>query len=689
MIAPQQRSFRTALLILVIGSLLVTVAVIGSIGFSNSLRSLKELQAIQYDLTAQLMRQEARRLLYPPTQMVAGLVAKARQGSLPVETPERLAADLGGLLRYQPDLAWLSYSDAATGQFTGAWRNSEGEIILNLSHPDVEGGRPREWLLLPGGTFESYSRTLPDGYDPRTKPWFVAAAASRTPVWSDIYLFEEGEPGITYSQAVRRPITDELMGVVTADFTLDGISRFLDSLGRENKRLLLFATPAGAVIGKSSNLPGADGVDAQMSALLAALPEPLDQIAVGQPLHFSYRNDGMKLIAIAARDEDVPGFPVITMVAADENQFLGSVIRNARMTVITGFGALLTATLVAFFLAARMARPLAAISADLARVAQFDLARQPPAQSLVREITVVGESVERMKAGLRSFSKYVPTTLVRRLLAHGQEAELGGSERELTIFFADLAGFTSISEQLTPAETVETMREYFELATVAVETHEGTLDKFLGDGVLAFFNAPLNVPDHAIKACEAALMIRDKLVAAEPTRQAAGQPLLRVRIGMATGEVLVGNIGTNDRFAYTVVGDTANLAARLESLNKQYGTRLIAAGSTVQAVGSRFVWRQIDRVAVVGRSGGTDVYELLARQGEVRPEMERLKATYETALAAYYSGDFSAALAGFESALALAPEDKASRVLLSRVQALLKEPPAPGTWDGIFIAAEK
>jgi len=583
-------------------------------------------------------------------------------------------------------VSWLSFGEAETGRFVGAWRDPEGRIIVNQSDPEIDSGRPWEFVLEQNGRRTMIDRGLAEGYNARTRDWFKRAVQSDSAVWSDVYLFSEGVPGITMSAAAREVATDRVIGVFTVDFTLSAVQEFLKTLVPKPPRILVLLSTDGSILGRSSTL--ADGnLGSDVAATIAELPVRPDALGPDESRGFEYELNGRKMIAVLQRMDPVPGFSCVAIIAADEREVFGAVLSNARTTAILGMVALVAASIISFFLAGRMARPLAMISEDLAKVAQFNLQKTEPVHSIVREITVVGESVDRMKAGLRSFGKYVPTTLVRRLLAQGLDAELGGTERELTILFADLAGFTKLSESLSPSQTVEEMREYFQLATEAVEHNQGTLDKFLGDGILAFFNAPLDLPDHAVLGCRAALEIRDRLAAAEPAREKAGRPLLRVRIGIATGEVLVGNIGTEERFAYTVVGDTANLAARLESLNKQYGTVIIVTEEVRNSTGATYEWRRIDRVAVLGRTQGTTVFELICASGDLTEEQARLRVTYEAALERYFAGAFAKAETGFAEASRVAPEDVPSRVLRDRCRVLMKA--APENWDGIFVAEKK
>ena len=274
-------------------------------------------------------------------------------------------------------------------------------------------------------------------------------------------------------------------------------------------------------------------------------------------------------------------------------------------------------------MAVRIARPLRTIADDLLQVAQFRLAPHPSPQSFVREVAVVADAVDRMKASLRSFGRYVPADLVREMLAQGQEARLGGETRCLTIHFSDIESFTTLSEHLTPTDLVRHLAEYLDCMSETIRDQQGTIDKFIGDGIMAFWNAPNAVPDHAAQACRAALRAQERLAALRPRWEAAGQPVFKARIGLHTGEVIVGNFGTEERFAYTAMGDPVNLASRLEGQNKAYGTYICASQAVRDAAGPDFEWRRLDRVAVVGRSEGTDMYELLGERGTVAAEILR------------------------------------------------------------------
>jgi adenylate cyclase len=208
----------------------------------------------------------------------------------------------------------------------------------------------------------------------------------------------------------------------------------------------------------------------------------------------------------------------------------------------------------------------------------------------------------------------------------------------------------------------------------------------MGDGIMAFFNAPAELPGHERQACLAALEAQQQL--GEMARNTPpGQPILRARIGLGVGEVLVGNIGTPERFAYTVLGDEVNLASRLEALNKLYGTRIMASQALMEKTGDEFEWRRLDRVAVKGRQAGTIICELIGRKGEIPTAMLDARADYESALDAYFAGDFEQAAGLFDQASQLRPDDLAATMMSVRCRTLAAAPPAK--WNGIHIMHEK
>jgi adenylate cyclase len=680
-------SLRVAILALLVGLLLSTVAGIGGVAVLSTRQAIGELEAKHFELVSTAATGEVKNLLEPAHSLLAEFRTQADRGLLPVDDPDRLAELLVERLRYRENLAWLSYSDDATGRFVGAWRRPDGAIVLNRSSPDVDGGRPFEEVVDADGTRSPIRRDVKPGYDPRQRPWYRAAAATDGVVWTEPFEFNEGKMGITAALALREVGTPRVRGVFTADFFLEDVSRFLADLVGGHHRHAFVLARNGDVIASSSTAEG-DGSDRILPAALRAMPGSLATLEVGSPLSFTFGHVGVRYAAVFQVFRVAGGLEWVSGVVAREDAFLAVVYDNAWFAGTVGLLLLALAVALGSVLAYRFSAPLGTIASDLERVGRFEISHQPAPTSFVKEIGVVSDAVERMKTGLSSFGHYVPAKLVRELVSSGNEARLGGQIRTLTIHFSDIDGFTSISEQMEPSPLVRHLAEYLQEMTTVLEEEEGTVGKFLGDGILAFFNAPNDVRDHATRACRAALREEERLRGLQARWEAEGRPILRARIGLHTGEALVGNIGTPDRFEYTVAGDAVNLASRLEGLNKVYGTRILASQALREAAGPGFEWRSLDRVAVAGRAGGTLVSELLGERGHVAPESLRARDLYERALGAYVQRRFAEAAAGFRAAADALPGNRAAETMLRRTELLQREPPPP-SWDGTHLQTSK
>lgn len=283
-----------------------------------------------------------------------------------------------------------------------------------------------------------------------------------------------------------------------------------------------------------------------------------------------------------------------------------------------------------------------------------------------------------------AFKLYLPGALIDDMIASGQSPSLGGEERDLTILFSDIAGFTKMSEGMEPEALVLVLNRYFTVMTDIVEAHGGFVDKYIGDAVLAVFGAPYAIENHARAAVDAALaMVR--AMEDDPTLLATGSGRGTARIGLATGPVLIGNIGSPRRFNYTVMGDTVNLASRLEGANKYYGTPMMVSGETVTHHGDPAAFRALDTVRVVGRNEPVAVFEPLSDARRADPEDSARRAAYAAALADWRAGRFAAAAAGFT---VLAAIDSAAAAMLRKAETRAGTPPGAG-WTGVTALTEK
>ena len=305
---------------------------------------------------------------------------------------------------------------------------------------------------------------------------------------------------------------------------------------------------------------------------------------------------------------------------------------------------------------------------------------------------MVGEL--KTKAAMKdTFSSYLDPRVVDRLLGERRAELEAGEKREMTVFFSDLQGFSSISETLTPTALVKLINRYLSLAAEPIQHHRGVIDKYIGDAIMAYWGPPFTLDEPALSAVQAALAQRaqiDQLELELPELMGLrrGAPKIAVRIGLASGDVVVGSIGSTASRNFTIMGDTVNIAARLEGANKAYGTTILADEATVRQVAQRIETREIDLLAAVGKSEAVRVYELLGEIGVVAEPLLELRERFEAGLADYRARDWGGAERAFADCLEIVPGDGPARVFAERVRAFRAAPPA-ADWDGVWQSVAK
>jgi class 3 adenylate cyclase len=370
------------------------------------------------------------------------------------------------------------------------------------------------------------------------------------------------------------------------------------------------------------------------------------------------------------------------------------------LTIAATTSTVLLGMTVAALITNRLSRPVRSLATAMRDVQQGNLNIQLPVGStdevgrltdafnfFVKEL----RSKERMK---QTFGKYIDPRILEHVLAQPGAEAVASGRRDMTVLFADLVGFTGLSERLTPLLMVTLLNRHFGLQALAVQEHHGVVDKFVGDSVMAFWGSPFVKPEeHAVLACRSA---QAQLVALDALRRELPDitglrrdlPAIDLCIGICTGEVVVGNIGSENTRSYTVIGDTVNLSARLERANRVYGTQILLGETTAQAIGSQFEMREIDTISVKGKTETTRVFELMAAAGQLSEELARLRERYEQAQRAYLAQEWDLAEATFRECLQIRPNDGPSLVFLERVQVLRRDPPRKD-WNGVWRMVEK
>jgi adenylate cyclase len=293
----------------------------------------------------------------------------------------------------------------------------------------------------------------------------------------------------------------------------------------------------------------------------------------------------------------------------------------------------------------------------------------------------------REKRWLRqAFGRYVAPSVVESIIQNPDRLELGGEELETTVLFADLEGFTHFSEAMAPQALIKLLNDYFTPMTRIIMANRGTLDKYIGDALMALWGAPVPLPDHALRACQAALEMEQAMAGLQSTWQVQGLPFLVARFGLHTGPVVAGNVGSRERFDYTVLGDTVNLASRLEGVNKVYGTRILLSEETSKRVKDSLLVRELDLVQVKGRDQPVTIYELV---GFSPSGIDSAWMTaFAAGLLAYRNRQWQEATRTFEEVVHLKPGDRPAQVFLERCRLFAAAPPRPD-WRGVFILESK
>jgi adenylate cyclase len=294
----------------------------------------------------------------------------------------------------------------------------------------------------------------------------------------------------------------------------------------------------------------------------------------------------------------------------------------------------------------------------------------------------------RKKEVKKAFQHYVAPAVVNQMLDRVDQLHLGGERKELTALFSDIRGFTSISEKMTPEALVRFLNEYLSAMTGIVLQYEGTVDKYMGDAIMAFYGAPLDQADHAARACRTALDMMTRLRELRTEWEARGLPPMNIGIGINSGDMSVGNMGSEERFDYTIMGDNVNLASRLEGINKQYGTNIVISQFTYALIQEQsFIARELDSVRVKGKQEPVIIYELRG-YGSPDTQTESLLTAFHQGLTAYKQQQWQQAIAHFQEVLKIDSDDEPAKLYRERCEAYQLSPPPDG-WDGVCVMTTK
>jgi len=591
------------------------------------------------------------------------------------------------LLTYK-QISFIYYGDEK-GSFIQAGYTVDGNYIKVIHRKDHKANTSwnfyNKQLTLKDKKFTEDSK-----YDPRVRPWYIGAKKSKRTFWSKPYIFfENNEPGITVAVPIYNA-NGQLKGIVAADISLEGISNFLKK-GNITKNSISFIIDDNSKLvaySRDRNI-----VATQNNKTRSLRPEELEVTEVTDAFK-AYNNQYNKLITYSSKNRNylVTCLPFTgslergwqLIILAPEDDFTGALKVTLKRILYFSFGALLIGILLTTLLARKISKPIELLSKDVLEVRNLNLDSDSCINSPIHEIQTMDNAINAMKTSLKAFRMYLPSTLVKQLIASGEDIAIGGKERDLTLFFSDIADFTSISETIEPQDLLLQLSEYFDTMTTIIEADKGTVDKFIGDAVMAFWGAPIKNVNHTYGACRSALLCQKKIEELNKKWSKESKEEFHTRIGIHTAKTIVGNIGAEQRMNYTVLGDGVNLASRLEGVNKLYKTKIIISHTTYQQIKNLFHCRILDNITVKGKNETIKIYELLGEIDDKESEKNAdLASHFFNIYEKYTNREWVNALGELNKLQERHPDDYITEMYIKRCEDFIIKPPK-NVWDGVI-----
>ena len=514
--------------------------------------------------------------------------------------------------------------------------------------------------------------------DIRTLPGYQAAKKTGTLAVTEPSINPDtGFPVLSLRVPIFRGV--DFLGCASANITVDVLSRFLDKHHTSAHSTTLIADRnSGKIIAFPDKQKGVRIENGLIKiATVADIDDPNvreanrqhDRIGTNNFIFRSPEN-GEELIAAFARFPGGFGQPwqVITLTPIDD--FIGTLKATNRLMMLVIIILTMVELFFIYFASSRLSRPVENVSRELQAIESLDFEPHARPPSKIQEIAKLESAASLLRTSLKSFSSFVPLDVVRQLIKSGIPLTLGVDPRFLTVFFSDLENFSSHSETLAPGDLLIQISTYLEQVSAAISEEGGTVDKFIGDGVMAFWNAPVQRPDHVLRGCAGALRAARRMERVNDDWEAERRPRFHIRIGLHCANVLVGNVGSSDRLSYTALGDGVNVAARLEGINKLFGTTICISDSIYDQVQTEILVRPLKRVQVKGRKTEFMIYELLALRASDDPELrirdrdEQLSAMTWKASQLMEADDLPAAESAYRAILECFPGDSVAKLML-------------------------
>jgi adenylate cyclase len=557
------------------------------------------------------------------------------------------------------------------------------------------------WKYLNEDYGEVASEHLNDArYSAMKRDWYVNAELARTKTWSDVYMFKTVKTvGITLSIPIGYyEDSNTAIGVIAVDFIIDQFKGMLEKIKASTHSINYLVNEKNEVIATSGDMKTftVSDEDGQLQFLTAVesgdpiLESASKQLTGNAEHHVAFSVDGVSYVASIQKLKRLP-YSLLTI--SPQNDFTGEFSDIQRDMLVLSIFIFLLSFGIVFILARRISDPITSVCRAAEAIERMDLENyKSPVHSGILEIQELANAMDSMKLSVSTFTKYAPKDLVRKLVQQGTVPTLGGETKKITLLFSDIENFSTISERL-PAEYLTLhLSEYFDEITKEIMKYEGVIDKYIGDSVMAMWGAPNSDENQVVNACHAALACQELLLSLENKWAPLGKPALPTRIGVHTGQAIVGNIGSHDRMNFTSIGDSVNIASRLEGANKHYGTNILVSEDVQNEARGKILFRVIDKIVVKGKSSGIVVYEPLCIMGNAEDkkyyELIELSAKANEAFELYQNEDFERAIVKYRRIIELCPNTQLSIApIIDRCKEFMKNPPID--WNGASFLHRK
>jgi adenylate cyclase len=662
-------SIRLAVSALVLTTILLTAAASSLLWWRTAENTSRQLASTINEQIVAAVRKEVSAIVGEAAAAHTAIRTLFLQNVLDTREADKREFVFLSQLQSHATISWVAFG-WPDGSFFAAHKLGDEHLeMMEISLTDHPGQRRiDEYAVIPGDIEFEKRQFVSTDFHVVDQAWFKTAMAAKGPQWFKVLDHPIGQ---RRSIAFAGPIDvyQERQGVLAIIIEYSRFANFLAQLEVGRTGTAFIFDDSGELIAAPDKEADELHPARSQEALLPLARMVLSQSPAGDMDRKEARRRRLtsqgEAYEVALTPLPFPGWSLATVIP--EAEFLGPVESTLRKLIIgLAVGALLAALLSAMLARSVIAAPLARVVGEIRHVESFALDKVRRHPSRLAEISSLSGAIAEMAAGLSAFRKFIPADLVRSLLSQGVEAKPGGAIKELTVMFIDVVGFTGLSERMGD-HVVPLLSRYLDAVSEVIVANGGTIDKFIGDAVMAFWGAPTAQQDHAVRCCRAALACR-KAIETAGVKDDRGHPL-QIRIGVNSGRMLVGNIGSELRLNYTVIGDAVNVASRLEGASKQYGTQILIGAETARLIGDMFILREIDNIAVYGRTEGLAVYELIGL-AELSGESRDWITSYEEGLSRYRQRDFSGAIVHLEVVLGRQPNDWPASLLLERCKRL-------------------